>query len=65
MTYSGRCFCGAIHYQAARFRVYAHMNDGSVREVTSDDATIEWRVSVANLKAGWYEFNRFKDPTYE
>jgi L-Lysine epsilon oxidase N-terminal/L-lysine epsilon oxidase C-terminal domain len=52
---------GEIKRQAARFRVYAHMQDGSVCEVTADHATIEWRVAVANLKAGWYEFNQAMD----
>jgi L-Lysine epsilon oxidase N-terminal/L-lysine epsilon oxidase C-terminal domain len=56
-----RTATGAIKRQAARFRIYAHMKDGTVREVTSDDATIEWRVTVANLKAGWYEFNQAMD----
>src|SRR5262249_11070416 len=52
---------GEIKRQAARFRVYAHMNDGSVQEVTAPSAQIEWRVAVANLKAGWYEFNQAMD----
>ena len=52
---------GEIKRQAARFRVYAHMQDGSVREITAADARIEWRVAVANLKAGWYEFNEAMD----
>jgi hypothetical protein len=52
---------GKLKRQAARFRVYAHMQDGSVQEVTSDAAQIEWRVAVANLKAGWYEFNLAMD----
>ncbi|WP_316395230.1 LodA/GoxA family CTQ-dependent oxidase [Bradyrhizobium sp. 33ap4] len=52
---------GQIKRQAARFRVYAHMRDGSVQEVTAAAATIEWHVSVANLKAGWYEFNQAMD----
>jgi L-Lysine epsilon oxidase N-terminal/L-lysine epsilon oxidase C-terminal domain len=52
---------GEIKRQAARFRVYAHMKDGMVQEVTSASATIEWRVVVANLKAGWYEFNQAMD----
>jgi len=52
---------GEIKRQAARFRIYAHMQDGSVQEVTADDATIEWHVTVANLKAGWYEFNQATD----
>lgn len=52
---------GEIKRQAARFRVYAHMKDGAVHEITSDVATIEWRVTVANLKAGWYEFQQAMD----
>jgi hypothetical protein len=52
---------GEIKRQAARFRVYAHLNDGSVKEVTAASAKIEWRVAVANLKAGWYEFNQAMD----
>jgi hypothetical protein len=52
---------GKIKRQAARFRVYAHMRDGSVQEVTAASAQIEWRVAVANLKAGWYEFNQAMD----
>ena len=52
---------GEIKRQAARFRVYAHMNDGSVQEVTAASAKIEWHVTVANLKAGWYEFNQAMD----
>jgi hypothetical protein len=56
-----RTASGEIKRQAARFRVYAHMKDGTVQEVISDSATIEWRVAVANLKAGWYEFNQAMD----
>jgi hypothetical protein len=52
---------GRIKRQAARFRVYAHMRDGGVHEVTLAAAHIEWRVAVANLKAGWYEFNQAMD----
>jgi len=52
---------GSIKRQAARFRVYAHLTDGSVTEITADHATIEWSVAVANLKAGWYEFNQAMD----
>ncbi|MGE0425357.1 MAG: LodA/GoxA family CTQ-dependent oxidase [Reyranellaceae bacterium] len=54
---------GSIKRQAARFRVYAHFEDGSIVEVTADDARIEWRVAVANLKAGWYDFNQAMDMT--
>lgn len=56
-----RTATGEIKRQAARFRVYAHMHDGSVQEVTADHAAIEWHVGVANLKAGWYEFNQAMD----
>ena len=27
-----------------------------VREITASEATIQWRVHVANRKAGWYQF---------
>ena len=33
-----------IKRQAARFRIYAHLKDGSVKEVTAASAQIEWRV---------------------
>jgi len=52
---------GHIKRQAARFRIYAHLKDGTVEEVTAASARIEWRVAVANLKAGWYEFNQAMD----
>ena len=52
---------GEIKRQAARFRVYAHLKDGAVVEVTAASARIEWRVAIANLKAGWYEFNQAMD----
>ena len=56
-----RSATGEIKRLAARFRIYAHMKDGSVQEVTAASARIEWRVAVANLKAGWYEFNQAMD----
>jgi hypothetical protein len=52
---------GSIKRQAARFRLYAHLKDGSVSELTADDAAIEWQVGIANLKAGWYDFNQAMD----
>ena len=53
---------GHIKRQAARFRVYAQLHDGSLREIIgSDGCRIEWRVAVANLKAGWYDFNQAMD----
>ncbi|MEP2781088.1 MAG: LodA/GoxA family CTQ-dependent oxidase [Pseudoruegeria sp.] len=48
---------GHIKKQVARFRIFATHADGEVREITADDGEIEWRVEVANLKAGWYEFH--------
>lgn len=52
---------GALKRQAARFRVYATLNNGDIVEVTADDAEIEWRVQLANLKAGWYRFTTAMD----
>jgi len=53
---------GAIKRCAARFRIYADLRDGTVAELTLDNvAGIEWRASLANLKAGWYEFNQAMD----
>lgn len=47
---------GRIKRQAARFRVYAHGDDGSVRElIHGDGVEIRWTVHVANTKAAWYE----------
>jgi hypothetical protein len=45
-----------IKRQAVRFRVYAHLKDGTVEEITAKAGEITWRVTVANLKAGWYDF---------
>ncbi|MEM9395792.1 MAG: LodA/GoxA family CTQ-dependent oxidase [Pseudomonadota bacterium] len=47
---------GRIKRQVPRFRVYATLKSGEVREVTAADGTLTWRVEVANLKAGWYNF---------
>ncbi len=53
---------GAIRRQAARFRVYAWLRDGTVREITADARIrIAWRVQLANLKAGWYAFGQAMD----
>jgi L-Lysine epsilon oxidase N-terminal/L-lysine epsilon oxidase C-terminal domain len=52
---------GRIKRQAVRFRIYATLKSGEVREVTANDCRIEWRVEIANLKAGWYEFNNAMD----
>lgn len=48
---------GRIKRQAARFRVYGYNAAGDVvKEITSDDATIEWEVRVANKKAAFFAF---------
>ncbi|APX10646.1 LodA/GoxA family CTQ-dependent oxidase [Tateyamaria omphalii] len=52
---------GSLKRQVARFRVYATLTSGEVRELTDADAQIDWRVEIANLKAGWYEFQHAMD----
>lgn len=54
---------GQIRRQAVRFRIYARLHSGDMRELTMADSgvSIEWKVHVANLKAGWYEFNNAMD----
>ncbi len=53
---------GRVKKQAQRFRVYAFDDKGRViKEVTNADATIEWRVGLANAKAAWYGFNNPMD----
>ncbi|MFI5953000.1 LodA/GoxA family CTQ-dependent oxidase [Cryptosporangium sp. NPDC051539] len=42
-----------VKRQAARFRVLAHHDDGTVQEVTSAQATIAWTVHLANGKAAF------------
>ncbi|HZS92088.1 MAG TPA: LodA/GoxA family CTQ-dependent oxidase, partial [Chloroflexota bacterium] len=49
---------GAVKRQAALFRIYALDAQGrAVQEITAADATIEWRVHLANRKAAWYQFH--------
>ncbi len=46
-----------IKKQVQRFRIYAFDEQGRVvGELTSAEATIAWRVRVANTKAAWYGF---------
>ncbi|HSH96416.1 MAG TPA: LodA/GoxA family CTQ-dependent oxidase, partial [Roseimicrobium sp.] len=50
---------GRIKRQAARFRVYAFGDGGKVAELTLDHkdvASIEWKVTLANKKAAWFQF---------
>lgn len=52
-----RDFEGALLRQAARFRIYGYDAKGRVvRELTADEADIEWTVHVANKKSAWYRF---------
>lgn len=47
-----------IKKQAQRFYLYGFNQSGQVvKEITADDAEIEWQVRVANTKAAWYGFN--------
>ena len=49
---------GAVKRQAARFRIYGFDADGKVvAELTSQNAVIEWTVSLANRKASWFRFS--------
>jgi hypothetical protein len=49
---------GRLKRQATRFRVFAFDKVGSsLGEITASEATIEWRVTLANKKAAWFEFN--------
>ena len=53
---------GRIKKEVARFRVYAFSQSGKVlRELTANEAKIEWRAEVANVKPAWYEFNNAMD----
>src|SRR4051812_17360748 len=53
---------GQIKRQAVRFRVYAKLRSGAFIElVASESVKIEWRVEIANLKAGWYQFSQAMD----
>src|ERR1700730_5756628 len=51
--------CGQVKRQAARFRIYAFDDAGSVvAELTSKNTkSIDWRASVANKKASWHAFS--------
>jgi hypothetical protein len=40
-----------IKRQGARFRVFAYFEDGTTRELTSEEAEITWKVKIANTKA--------------
>jgi len=40
-----------VKRQGARFRVFAHNDDGTVAEVTDTEAEITWTVHLCNTKA--------------
>ena len=44
----GQC---RVKRQAARFRIFAHHDDGSFDEITDDEAEIAWTVHLVNAKA--------------
>ena len=53
---------GALKRQAARFRIYGYNAQGQVvRELTADNASIQWTVHLANRKAQWYQFQAALD----
>ncbi|MGH1336896.1 MAG: LodA/GoxA family CTQ-dependent oxidase [Aureispira sp.] len=53
---------GLIKKQAVKFKVYAFDKGGNVLgEITSEVATINWHIHVANVKAAWYKFNNALD----
>src|SRR5260370_11531558 len=49
--------------QGARFRVFLHETDASVRELTLDDADIVWTLEVANSKAAAERFRGVAEPS--
>jgi len=53
---------GAMKRQAARFRIFGLDAEGQVvRELVEKEATIEWTVHLANMKASWYDFETALD----
>ncbi len=53
---------GRIRRQVAKFRIYGLDADGNVvKEVTADDAAINWTVHLANKKAVWFDFESALD----
>ncbi|MFD0894496.1 LodA/GoxA family CTQ-dependent oxidase [Luteolibacter ambystomatis] len=52
-----RTTTGELKRQAALFRIYGYNAAGEVvRELTADDADIQWTAHVANRKADWFRF---------
>jgi hypothetical protein len=46
---------GAMAKQAARFRIFAYGPGGKILGEVPRGTQVEWKVSVANKKAAWYE----------
>ncbi len=48
---------GRLKREAARFRIYGLNALGKpIKELTADNAEIRWKVTLANQKSAWYEF---------
>ena len=53
---------GRVKKEVARFRVYAFDANGNpLQELTANEATINWRAEVANVKPAWYDFMNAMD----
>jgi hypothetical protein len=53
---------GALKRQAARFRIYGFNAAGqAVRELTANNADIQWTAHLVNKKAQWYQFQAALD----
>ncbi|MDU8910758.1 LodA/GoxA family CTQ-dependent oxidase [Aestuariicoccus sp. MJ-SS9] len=53
---------GRLLREAARFRVYGLNAKGTpIKELTAENAQIEWRVELANQKSSWYQFQLAMD----
>ena len=53
---------GALKRQAARFRIYGYNAAGQVvRELTAENADIQWTAHLVNKKAQWYQFQAALD----
>lgn len=56
-AYAYRDKTGALKRQAAQFRIYGFNAAGkAVKELTAENATIEWHAHLANQKSSWYQF---------
>ena len=55
---------GRIKRQAARFRLFGYDKNGkTIREITAQEASITWTVTLANKKAEWIKFQGPKSRT--